>query len=64
MQRDAKGNVSCGPGHKEAGEAAVISRLIAQRLHQGQQVVAQLLIIRPLQHLYRMRPHLHPCQSV
>ena len=34
--------------------------LIAQSLHQLQQVVQQLLILSALQHLHSMAPHLHP----
>ena len=60
MQEGAHDCVLGGSGDKEGREAGVGGGFIAQRLHQLQQVVQQLLILCALQHLHRMAPHLHP----
>ena len=61
MQEGAHDGVLGGSGDKEGREAGVRGGFIAQRLHQLQQVVQQLLVLCALQHLHSMAPHLHPC---
>jgi len=46
------------PVDQEAGEAGVVAGLVAQCGGELQQVARQLLVLRPLQHLHRLPPHL------
>mmetsp|Transcript_952 Transcript_952/g.2200 ORF Transcript_952/g.2200 Transcript_952/m.2200 type:complete len:345 (+) Transcript_952:454-1488(+) len=58
VEMHAKDGVADRPLDKELRQLGLIRRLVSQRLHQLQQVVAKLVVLCPLEHLHRVAPDL------
>ena len=63
MEKNADDWVFGGSLNYEGGQLAVVDSFISESLHQLEQVIAELLIVCPLQYLHRMAPHLAVIQT-